>query len=215
MKDQYVYPGTNVLKNKLHIKDYDRLEYVEKEITSVRLHDVFEGILSEGLFDILHFKQFHQHIFCDIYSWAGEFRKINILKHEEALNGYPLEYMDYNVVEDHLEWVLAKMRSFHWATTNDEEKVCEMARLMSEIWRAHPFREGNTRTTITFICEFMKDRNIPLEKELFARNAVYVRKAFVASVFEDEELEKYRDYSFLEKILRDAMYLGKKNKHQK
>jgi cell filamentation protein len=116
--------------------------------------------------------------------------------------------MDYHVVEDHLEWVLSKMRSFNWATANDEEKVYEMARFMSEIWRAHPFREGNTRTTITFICEFMKDRNIPLEKELFARNAVYVKKAFVASVLEDEELEKYRDYSFLEKILERCNVLG-------
>lgn len=36
MKDPYVYKGTNILVNTLNIKEYDRLEFVEKEITTVR-----------------------------------------------------------------------------------------------------------------------------------------------------------------------------------
>lgn len=40
MKDPYVYKGTNVLINKLNIKDYDQLEFVEKEITTVRLKGI-------------------------------------------------------------------------------------------------------------------------------------------------------------------------------
>ncbi|MDQ0273829.1 hypothetical protein [Cytobacillus purgationiresistens] len=54
LKDPYVYPCTDVLKNKLNIRGYERLEYVEKEIISVRLHDIVEGILTDVLFDILH-----------------------------------------------------------------------------------------------------------------------------------------------------------------
>lgn len=45
MKDPYVYKGTNVLINTLNIKDYDSLEFVEKEITTVRLKDIDRGIL--------------------------------------------------------------------------------------------------------------------------------------------------------------------------
>jgi cell filamentation protein len=61
---------------------------------------------------------------------------------------------------------------------------------MSEIWRAHTFREGNTITTITFISEFVKYRDLLLSKAYLVKYAVYMRKALVASVFEDEVLGK-------------------------
>jgi len=47
MKDSYVYKGTNILKNSLNIQDYDCLEFVEKEITTVRIKDIARGLLTE------------------------------------------------------------------------------------------------------------------------------------------------------------------------
>jgi fido (protein-threonine AMPylation protein) len=38
---------------------------------------------------------------------------------------------------------------------------------MSEIWKAHAFREGNTRTTITFLSQFVKYRGFSLQTLLF------------------------------------------------
>src|SRR3954447_14028166 len=105
MKDPYVYKGTNVLINTLNIKDYDRLEFVEKEFTTVRLKDIARGILTEGFYDVEHYKQFHRYIFGDVYPWAGVFRTINIFKNETALNGYPLEFMDHTSVDSHLTGV--------------------------------------------------------------------------------------------------------------
>lgn len=82
MKDPYVYKGTNILVNSLNIKEYDHLEFVEKEITTVRLKDIARGLLTEGFYNISYYKQFHHYIFGDIYPWAGEFRTINILKND-------------------------------------------------------------------------------------------------------------------------------------
>jgi hypothetical protein len=40
-----------------------------------------------------------------------------------------------------------------------------------------------------------------------------MRKALVASVFEDEALEKQRNYEYLEKILKDAILRAPKYKY--
>lgn len=208
MKDPYVYKGTNVLVNTLNIKDYDRLEFVEKEITTVRLKDIARGLLTEGFYDVEHYKQFHRYIFGDIYPWAGEFRTINIFKNETALNGYPLEFMDHESVDSHLTWTFSRMNKAEWDSFNVDEQTYHLARFMSEIWRAHAFREGNTRTTITFLGEFAKYKGFPLKTSLFVKHAAFMRKALVASAFEDEVLEKKRNYVYLEKILKDAITKG-------
>lgn len=200
-----MYKGTNVLINTLNIKDYDHLEFVEKEITTIRLHDIERGILTQGFYDVAHYQQFHRYIFGDLYPWAGEFRIINIFKNETALHGFPLEFMDYRSVTSHLSWVLSGMNQVEWDSIDSKEQSHHLARFMSEIWRAHAFREGNTRTTITFISQFAKYKGFPLETSLFAKHAAYTRKALVASVFEDEALEKTRNYEYLEKILIDAI----------
>jgi cell filamentation protein len=205
MRDPYVYKGTNVLVNTLNIKDYEQLEYVEKEITTVRLKDISSGLLTDGFYNIDHYKHFHRHIFGDIYSWAGEFRTINIIKNETALNGLPLEFLDHKSIYSRLSWIFSTMNNYNWDTFSVDEVTHHLARLMSEVWLTHAFREGNTRTTITFFSEFAKHKGFLLQSSLFAKHAVYMRKALVASVFEDQELEKKRNFEYLEKILRDAI----------
>ena len=212
MIDPYVYKGTSILINTLNIKNHDQLEFAEKEITTVRLKDIARGLLRDGFYDTDHFKQFHRYIFGDIYPWAGEFRTINIFKNEDVLNGYPLQFMDYQSVDDHLKWTLSKMNEYIWDSLTAEEQVYHFSRFMSEIWRAHAFREGNTRTTVTFMSEFAKYKEIPLETNLFTKHSSYLRKALVASVFEDEALGKQRNYLYLEEMINDAISQGRRNK---
>jgi len=47
--------------------------------------------------------------------------------------------------------------------------------------------EGNTRTVITFCCDFAEKNGFPLNRELFKDNSQYVRRALVAAsaVFHD------------------------------
>jgi len=205
MKDPYVYSGTNVLINTLNIKDHVQLELVEKEITTVRLKDIARGLLTEGPYDVEHYKQFHSYIFGDIYPWAGKFRTINIVKNEIALNGFPLEFMEHKFIYTHLDSIFTAMKEYNWVSFNVDEQTHYLARVMSEVWRAHGFREGNTRTTITFISEFAKSKGFPLQTSLFSQHAAYMRNALVASVFEDEDLGKTRNYQYLETILKDAI----------
>ena len=117
--------------------------------------------------------------------------------------------MDHESIESHLRWIFSIMNSTAWNTLTVDEKTHHLARYMSEIWRTHAFREGNTRTTIIFLSAFSKHKGVPLETSLFVKHTSYMRKALVASVFEDTVLEKERNYKYLETIIKDALTKGK------
>ena len=74
-------------------------------------------------------------------------------------------------------------------------------------FHAHIFGEGNTRTTITFICQFSESKGIPLDRVLFEKNAAYVRSALVAAsaIFHDGD---FRKSEYLIRIVTDALKRG-------
>lgn len=84
---------------------------------------------------------------------------------------------------------------------------------LAKIWKVHPFREGNTRTTVTFCCQFADHIGLNPDRKLFEDNAQYVRTALVAynAVFKD--LGDLSKPEYLIKIVEDAFERGKnKNK---
>ena len=75
MADPYVYKGTNVLKNKLNIKDFDELENIESLITKAKIIEPPEFEISlEG------YRAIHRYIFEDLYGWSGEYRSVEMSK---------------------------------------------------------------------------------------------------------------------------------------
>lgn len=75
----YCYPGSNVLKNKLNIRDADTLENAERELTAIRISELKINPIY-GHFDLEHLKNIHRYIFQDVYDWAGELRRVRITK---------------------------------------------------------------------------------------------------------------------------------------
>ena len=81
----------------------------------------------------------------------------------------------------------------------------EFSESLAKLWRVHPFREGNTRTTITFCCQYADEIGLKPNRELFEKNAQYVRTALVAynAVFADMgDLSKPE---YLIRIVEDAL----------
>ena len=76
MKDPYLYPGTEVLKNLQDIVDAALLESVEADCTGFRLRQLIENPI-KGDFDFAHLCRVHEFIFQDIFEWAGVPRIIN------------------------------------------------------------------------------------------------------------------------------------------
>ena len=75
---------------------------------------------------------------------------------------------------------------------------------LAALWKVHPFREGNTRTTLTFVCQFAESRGIFLNRSLFEQNAVYMRNALVAAaaIFPEGD---FRKPEYLFNIVKDSL----------
>lgn len=75
--DTYCYPGTNVLRNRLEVRDPQELDVLEADISAVRLLELADSPIV-GQFDLQHLQEVHEHLFQDLYEWAGEIRTVDI-----------------------------------------------------------------------------------------------------------------------------------------
>lgn len=121
-----------ILENKLNITDQTELAREEEKISKKRAKEMFEtgflNTLQPGTFEAL--KQIHKYLFEEIYEFAGKLRQVNIAKGNFRF--IPLAYLEEAVKN------IEKMPQ----STYEEiiEKYVEMN-------IAHPFREGNGRST--------------------------------------------------------------------
>lgn len=121
-----------MLENKLGITDLAKLARIEEKISKQKAVEMFESgyleSLEAGTYESL--AMIHKYLFDEIYDFAGEIRKVNISK--VNFRFAPLMYLDAALQS------IGKMPQ----STFDEivEKYVEMN-------VAHPFREGNGRST--------------------------------------------------------------------
>ena len=121
-----------MLENKLGITDSAELARIEEKISKQKAVEMFENgyleSLEAGTYESL--AMIHKYLFDEIYDFAGEIRKVNISK--VNFRFAPLMYLDAALQ------IIDKMPQ----STFDEivEKYVEMN-------VAHPFREGNGRST--------------------------------------------------------------------
>ena len=74
----YCYPDSDVLINKMDIRDQAKLEEAERRLTMFRMSDLLD-VPVKGDFDLDHLKSIHRYLFQDLYSWAGEIRTVDII----------------------------------------------------------------------------------------------------------------------------------------
>ena len=144
--DPYTYPGTDVLRNLLDVRDPQRLAAFEANATAARIIELDAAPLV-GRFDGTHLKAIHRHIFQDIYHWAGEFRTVNISK-----GGHLFGVAAF--IEPALNAVLRKLPGEQYLKGSDPRTFSARAGFyMGEINAIHPFRDGNGRAQREFIRE--------------------------------------------------------------
>lgn len=213
MTDPYLYLHTDILKNLADIRDSEMLSCMEAEYTSIRLAELVIGEPA-NCFDFKALCNMHHYIFQDIYEWAGEIRTINIEKPELALGGISIEYSDCFNIEKDATYVLNKMNRYDWEKMSVEEAAREFSKCLAELWKVHPYREGNTRTVITFCSQFIESKGFYVDSDLFKDNAQYMRTALVAASAEFSDLGDKRKIEYLEKIVLDALERGMEMKQR-
>lgn len=129
------------LENKLGITNSTELATKEEELSKKRAIEMFEnGIFSTlkaGSFESL--QKIHKYLFQDIYDFAGEIRTVNIAKGNFRFA--PAMYL-----QDALKHIEAMPQS----------NFDEIIKKYIEMNVAHPFREGNGRSTRLWLDVILK-----------------------------------------------------------
>ena len=139
--DPYCYRGTFVLKNKANIRDAERLEEFELEMSNVRSLEP----LPAGNFTPLHYCKIHHHLFRDVYKWAGKPRTVRTSKGGNAFC-YP-EHIDRQMKK-----LFERLKAEPFLEGAEREAfVTAAADFLAELNAIHPFREGNGRSQLAFL----------------------------------------------------------------
>lgn len=204
--DPYIYPNTNILINKLNIRDRQQLIDVEAQLLIAGILDI-SSITHEIDFQKYESLQMiHHFLFHELYSWAGEFRTINIFKGEHVLNGLSVTYSDKNHIVSDLKSVFTWSKSKQWKYSN-LRLIEDFSTFMTKLWRVHPYREGNTRAISIFMKLFAEANKLDFNAQLLSQNAGYLRNALVLAAVEEAPEPQY-----LLKMMTDALDVADFNK---
>lgn len=145
--EDYVYDGTNILRNKFGIKDLDKLKALEEKIILEKLTALYIHPL-KGNFDTNHLKSIHRYLFGDLYEFAGKIRDVEMFREYSS-------FLDYNQIPDKLSLLLEEYKNKHVNTSSTFEIGLFLANFYKDLIYIHPFRDGNGRTVREFLREYV------------------------------------------------------------
>jgi cell filamentation protein len=153
--DPYVYPGTDVLRNRLDIRDAADLAEREAALSAIRIAQL-ERRFIPGDYDLAHLQATHRFIFGDVYPWAGELRTVRISKGGDlfALPEHIEPYLRRLFVDLSREGLLRGL--------GRDRFVERLAHYYAELNAVHPFREGSGRAQRAFLGRIAKTAGHPI-----------------------------------------------------
>ena len=141
-EDHIYYPWTHVSINSLDIKDFDDLTEKENELLLAANEFFYWSIDKDTVFDENYLKLLHKHTFEKLYSWAWEYRKVNISKWDSVfcqvahLGSYSKDIFEKLEKDNYLRDCSDKSK---------EEFAKKLSYYMCELIALHPFNEWNWR----------------------------------------------------------------------
>ncbi|PFA82751.1 Fic/DOC family protein [Bacillus cereus] len=143
-QSKYCYPGTDVLINKMNYRDQELLNKVETSVAALRFVELQNKPII-GNFDLKHLQKIHQHLFQDIYPFAGKLREENIAKGA-------FQFAHASFLKDQATELFKQLKGEKSLNgLKIDEFSNRAAHYMAELNVLHPFREGNGRSQREFI----------------------------------------------------------------
>ncbi|MCW5730600.1 MAG: Fic family protein [Alphaproteobacteria bacterium] len=156
--DPYIYAGTNVLINKLNIRDGDELARAERLIARTRSRERLPDLKMTAA----GFRQVHEHLFGDIYPWAGQHRTVGIGKGNTT-------FMAPRFIDGAMDYQFRQLAAEKFLRGLDRERfAARAAHHICELNHIHPFRDGNGRTMRFFLRELADRAGFVLAISLMA-----------------------------------------------
>ncbi len=189
MRDPYVYEGTDVLINKLNIRDAKELDVAETEYALFAIDELKNSSFQiENIFDCL---KIHDALFGELYEWAGQPRTIDIFKGESLLDGRSIDYVFASYINQALLDLQKEFEAVEWQNLVATEKIEKICYFVSEFWHIHPFREGNTRTSAMMLYFLIKKAGLHVNIDFLSKNGKYFRNALALSCLYSASKKEY------------------------
>lgn len=159
----YFIPGSDdVLRNRVGATSATELSAAENDLSEARQLELWEkpGLAAMRSYDLAHLCAIHAQLFQDVYDWAGEVRTVGIEKDGES-------FCPPGNISQAMEHVAMRI-----AETDRLRNVAEsvlpqqVAYLYDYVNYAHPFREGNGRSTRELFNQLLAERSCGLNWEL-------------------------------------------------
>ncbi|ENE1324944.1 putative adenosine monophosphate-protein transferase Fic [Salmonella enterica] len=133
-RDPYLYPGLNVMRNRLGIHQAQRLAQAAYEMTALRAATIELGPLVRGL---PHLCAIHRQLYQDIFDWAGQLREVDIYQGDTRFCHFAYIEKEGNALMQDLE------EEGYLVGLAHEKFVERLAHYYCEINVLHPFRLGS------------------------------------------------------------------------
>lgn len=133
-RDPYLYPGLNVMRNRLDIRQADRLAQAAYELTALRAATLDLGPPARGL---AHLCAIHRHLYQDVFDWAGEIREMDIYQGDTRFCHFAYIEKEGNSLMQDLE------EEGYLVGLEKREFIARLSHYYCEINVLHPFRIGN------------------------------------------------------------------------
>ncbi|GIZ96949.1 cell filamentation protein [Tsukamurella sp. TY48] len=147
-----VYPDTRVLRNRFGIRDPEALRQLEFEVGTAQEFGIETGLTTlPETFDGGHLSLIHRTLFGVLYPWAGVFRKYDMALghttfHSNWIGRYlgdAAKMLNHRLPHQPIELLGEKRDRQHYAR--------QAAEAYAYLNCAHPFREGNGRSSKTLL----------------------------------------------------------------
>ncbi|WP_144839900.1 putative adenosine monophosphate-protein transferase Fic [Leclercia adecarboxylata] len=133
-RDPYLYPELNVMRNRLGIRQAERLAQAAYEFTALRAATLSLGPLLRGL---PHLCAIHQHLYQDIFDWAGDIREMDIYQGDTRFCHFAYIEKEGNALMQDLE------KEGYLVGLEKADFINRLSHYYCEINVLHPFRIGN------------------------------------------------------------------------
>ena len=153
-----------------------------------------------------YFYTIHRYIFNGLIKDAGQTRTVNLSKKEPFINNESVIYAPMQHIEEYLAYDFKEEQKKCYYSMSYEAIINSLVPFIINIWQAHPFNDGNTRTVSVFLEKYLNSMGIPTNNDVFKNNSTYFRNALVrANYITGTRIEPTDEYvrKFMTKLLID------------
>ena len=139
----YINPKTGILKNLAGLTNSDDLLFFESVAVAKRIKELYEFPIDINGIDSLF--KIHKYLFQDVYSWAGEKRKVEISKDGK-------QFFLTSHFDNAFKYIDNLLLDYNKISKTNKLRIAEkFAEILDTVNYLHPFREGNGRAQREFL----------------------------------------------------------------